>query len=427
MVLPAATAALGESPGAAGQPRAEDKPPVWILSSNNWKRGEGLLPDPVLERVKKGDYRLPVAEVDPERFRRNYSTAFWEASRRNAGRYTLAPELCGLADPATGKIPEFYFGLPFPHIDPADPRAGCKIAWNFSAATAQGEGGGATFLISGIDNNGEYRRIKASGDVMSYVGRHGGPIDNPDGMRSKAIVFVHEPLDVQGVSFLSWRRHDWTSSDLIWGFIPITRRVRRLSDSTRSDPIAGMDLYADDANCYAGKVEYFRWKLVGQGTVLAPVMGPYAFPMKPESPTRFRVEIPPLRAAFETPGAPGAPWQIVSGLVWVPRPVWLVEGEPTDPRYNFARIVFYFDREMYQIHWKLAYNRAGEYFYNAACGHHWAKTADGSFSAVANDIVIGVNDRTNRAAFGGRYTSYYVEREYEERRFSIPALMRRSD
>jgi hypothetical protein len=405
---------------------AENEP--WVLSANNWQAAGELLPAPVLERIKHGDYVFKVVPVDPEKFHANYSRRFWEASAANAGKYDLAPHVCGLADRSTGQMPAFFFGYPFPHIDANDPRAGCKIAWNFTAASLQGEGGGATFTISAIDRDGEHRRMKLSGEMMAYVGRHGGPIDNPENMRGKGIVFLHEPMDLADLSFLVHQKNDWESQDLIWGYVPQVRRVRRLSSSTRSDPIAGMDLYPDDGNCYGGKVEYMKWTLKGRGKILAPVMGVYAFPARPLTDTRFAVDIPTTRAAYETPGAKGAPWQIVDGLVYVPREAWIVEAESVDPQYNFARVVFYIDSEMYQIHWKLVYNRAGEYFYNAACSHHWAKTADDTYSAVANDLVIGVNDKTNTAAFGGRFTTHFLERQFARDRFTIPALLRgRSD
>ena len=41
--------------------------------------------------------------------------------------------------------------------------------------------------------------------------------------------------------------------------------MRRVNAATRSDPVGGLDIYADDINCYAGKVEYYKWKLVGEG------------------------------------------------------------------------------------------------------------------------------------------------------------------
>jgi len=412
---------------AAASARADEPPPQWILDSNNWQDGADLLPGPVLDRVKKGEYHFKVVPVDPQKFRANYSRKFWEASEANEGKYEIAPDICGLVDKSTGKMPTFFFGLPFPKIDPADPQAGCKISWNFTAVNMQGEGGGATFTLNGLDGDGEFKHLKVGVEGMSFLGRHGGPIANPEGLRVTGMAFLYEPQDIEGVSFLLKRKNDWESNDDIWGYIPSTRRVRKLNSATRSDPIGGMDIFADDGNCYAGKTEYFKWKLTGDRKILAPVIGPYALPLKPVSETRFDVDIPYMRGVYETPGAKGAPWLIVDGLVYVPRDVWIVEGESTDPQYNFAKVIFYFDKELFQIHWKLVFNRAGEYFYNAACGHHWAKNADDTYSATANNVVVGVNDKTNRAAFGGRYTSQFLERAFPKGRFTLQALTSSSD
>ena len=111
-----------------------------MLSANNWQQAEEHCPRRYSSAIKRGDYVFKIVPVDPEKFRANYSRRFWEASAANEGKYDLAPHLCGLADRSTGKMPAFFFGYPFPHIDPSDPRAGCKIAWNFAAASMQGKG-----------------------------------------------------------------------------------------------------------------------------------------------------------------------------------------------------------------------------------------------------------------------------------------------
>ena len=80
--------------------------------------------------------------------------------------------------------PNFVFGMPFPKIDPKDPQAACKLAWNFQITNSQGEGQGATFTLNGIDRNGEFRRIKLWLHTNSFLGRHGGAIENPEGLRA---------------------------------------------------------------------------------------------------------------------------------------------------------------------------------------------------------------------------------------------------
>ena len=419
--LCAAILALGALTAAA----ADEQP--WTLDQSNWEKGKDLLPEPVVKRLQKGEYWFKVVSVDPEKFHHNYSQAFWDATAKNAGKYDLDEKTCGLKDKATDKIPDFVFGMPFPQLDKNDPKAGCKIAWNFNMAGAQGGGGGATFTLNGVDTGGQFRRIKAFIHTRGYQGRHFGPLkDNPEGLSGEAIAGALEPVDVEGVSTLTKRYWNWDGQDAMWAYVPSTRRARRVNAASRSDPVAGLDIFADDLNCYAGKVEYYQWKLVGEQTILAPLLRPYPFPMKSVSPTRQLIDTPYMPAGYEVPNAKGAPWWIQENLLFVPRPVWVVEGQSSDPYYNFGKVIMYFDREMYRIYWKQVHNRAGEYFYTAMCGYHFVKN-DETFSAVFPNLVVGVNDKTNRAALGGRYQSSFLEQSWDPAYFSLRTLTHMTD
>ena len=405
---------------------AADEQP-WTLEASNWEKGKDLLPEPVVKRLQKGEYWFKVVSADPSKFHHNYSQAFWDATEKNAGRYDLDEKTCGLKDKATDKIPDFVFGLPFPQIDKADPKAGCKIAWNFTMAGAMGGGGGATFTLNGVDTGGQFRRIKAFIHTRGYQGRHFGPLkDNPEGLSGEAIAGALEPVDVEGVSTLTKRYWNWDGQDAVWAYVPSTRRARRVNSASRSDPVAGLDIFADDLNCYGGKVEYYQWKLVGEQTILAPLLQPYPFPSKSVSPTRQLIDTPYMPAGYEVPNAKGAPWWIQQNLVFVPRPVWVVEGQSSDPYYNFGKVIMYFDKEMYRIYWKQVHNRAGEYFYTAMCGYHFVKN-DETFSAVFPNLVVGVNDKTNRAALGGRYQSSFLEQSWDPSYFSLRTLTHMTD
>lgn len=399
----------------------------YVLNKDNWQKAEGLLPDPVLKRLKAGDYSFKVVPLDAQKFRENYSTTYWAASEANEGKYELDAETCGLKDKATGKMPDWVFGKPFPKIDPKDPQAACKVAWNFYLANQMGEGAGATFTLNGIDRNGEFRRIKLWLHSNAYLGRHKKDDNNPENLRGTSLSHAMEPSDAEGVNILGQQLNDWTSQDNIWAYIPQTRRSRRVNAASRSDPVAGLDIFSDDLNCYAGKVEYYKWKMSGEGEVLAPIVGPYALKQQKVGPSRFDVAIPYLRGAYETPGSEGAPWQITENLVFVKRPVWILEGESTDPYYNFGKVIMYVDKDMSRIYWKSVHNRAGEYFYTAMCGYHFSKSDDGTFSATTPNLVMGVNDKTDRAALGGRYSSQFLERNFDPQYFSLRALSRLSD
>jgi len=401
---------------------------TWILDATSWERGKNLLPEPVLKRVQAGEYRFPVVPADPARFHDNYSNPFWAASAANEGKYDLDPASCGLREKATGKVPDFYFGYPFPTITRDDPQAGCQIAWNFTAASLMGGGSGASFYLTGLDQKGAYRTIRTRIQATAYVGRHGGPVDNPERVVAKATSLALEPPDVEGVSTLTVRHLDWDKPDDMWAFVPQTRRARHISAASRSEPVGGMDIFADDINCYAGKVETYRWRLVGETQILAPVIAqPYALPQRQVSPTRWAIDTPALPARFEDKSGPGVPWLITAGLVFVPRPAWIVEGVSTDPYYNFGKVIMYFDREMYRIYWKVVTNRAGEYFYNAMCGYTFTEAADRTLSAVLPSIVVGVNDKTNRAAIGGRPRDQFIEQAFDPAEFTLKAITRIAD
>ena len=123
----------------------------------------------------------------------------------------------------------------------------------------------------------------------------------------------------------------------------------------------------------------------------------------------------------------GAPWLLVENVAYVPRPAWIVEGESKDPYYNFGKVIMYFDQDMYRIYWKLVHNRAGEYFYNAMCGYTFAVSPDRTFSAVVPTVVVGVNDKENRAAIGGRSHDQFIEQAFDPDGFSLQALRRRGE
>jgi hypothetical protein len=399
----------------------------WILSSNNWQQGEGLLPAPVLKRVKEGEYFFKVISVDSEKLRQNYSKQFWAASEANLGKYDIDPDTCGLKDVSTGKMPDFYFGYPFPTVAKDDPNAACKMAWNFTAANQMGNGGGATYTLNGVSDSGEFKRVQLWLHTVSYQGRSTGPIPNPENLRTSTIGSVMEPQDLEGAGGLTKRLNDWTSHDQSWIYVPATRRVRRVSVSIRSDPLVGLDVFGDDIGCYSGKVEYYRWKLVGEGTILAPMISPHPLPLKRVTETRSEVPVPYPRGNYETPGGKGAAWLIVDNLSMVPRPVWIIEGHSEDPFYNFGRVIMYMDKDLYRIYWKLVHNRSGEYFYNAMCVYHFSKSDDGRLTAVTPSTIVGVNDKTNRAALAGRYTTQFLESSFPDGYFTLHTVTHMSD
>jgi hypothetical protein len=389
----------------------------FVIDEHNAGDYENLFPDAVFRRLKLGEYRFTVVPVDPTRFRANYTDRFWKASKANAEKYAIDPETGGLKEVATNAIPHQVFGLPFPEIDPNDPLAGSKIVHNYQVRSFQSDGSIHTFDLTDVKFDGDLiRRVKIFLSQRYYFGTTSAPPEVlPDNTAWRQLAAALEPKDVEGVGVLTWRFHDWTTWDHVWAYMPNVRRVRRVRTSTRGDRIPGFEVQGDDADCYDGKVTYFRWRLARVGEVIGPLGTdtPYAYELKPEPPTRWFMEFPYNNAVYETPAAKGAGWMTLRNA-FVRRPVWIVEGTPRDPYYPVGKVLLYVDRDLYHAYYKIGFTPAGEQYQTNFCGQAWGRTQDGTFGGPSALLMIGVNEKENRGTPTGRFTRETFERGFSE-------------
>jgi len=200
------------------------------ITKENVESYKALLPQPVYDRVRAGEYVLPLVPVDAQRFRANYTDRFWQASASNKGTYGIDKETGGLTEVATGKIPEHFFGLPFPDVQASDPDAGPKIVHNYRARRMQMDGDFHTFDLSDVTESGEVlRTVKIMLSQRYYVGTTATPPATlPDNTESRQMGAALAPKDLEGVGVLTWRFNDWTTWDQVWAYLPTIRRVRRV-------------------------------------------------------------------------------------------------------------------------------------------------------------------------------------------------------
>jgi hypothetical protein len=420
---------LSSSALAVARPLAAEEGPLRIDDKNVDQYAE-LLPETVTKRVKLGQYVLNLVPVDEARFRKNYTDRFWRASAANQGKYTVDAETGGLAEAATGKIPQAIYGLPFPKIDPNDPQAGVKVIHNYRLRKMQADGSTHEFDLNDVRLSGEViRTVRILLSHKYYVGTSAPPPATlPDNTEMRQLGAALYPKDLEGIGVVTWRINDWTTWDTVWMYMTTIRRVRRVRSSQRGDRIPGFEVQADDADCYDNKATYFNWKLVRSAEIIGPVGGdtPYAYPLKKESPTRRTMEIPYNPVVFETPGAKGAGWWPLKN-VYVRRPVWIVEGTPKDPYYDSGKIVLYVDRELYHGYYKISFTPAGELFRTNFCGQAWGRTDDGSFAAPTALLMLGVNEKEDRATPAGRFTKDTFDSGLENDLFTPKHLSKLSE
>src|SRR5215813_14803143 len=238
------------------------------LDKSNCQEAKGMLPEHVMEKFCEGQYSAEIIDVKDEAFQ--YSKKFKEGSESNAGKYYINDEGY-LYETATKSWPHYWYGFPFPDIDEKDQWAAHKVMYNHQVARYQVDDVYWFTSIKWVTPNGFDRNVDAGAYVTWYIGRHSGPIDNPDDVYLKDIIFGVAPYDIVGVSTLEWWHTDPTQWQSIWSFVPTIRRVRRLTASNSSEGMFGSIFARDDGYGWAGKIQYMNWKLLGVQDMLVPI------------------------------------------------------------------------------------------------------------------------------------------------------------
>lgn len=424
----AAVCAVVGSLALTAAPAPADVVPGDIIDTSNWQKAEGLLPDPILSDVKKGDIILNIGTLNYDPV---WEPAFQQASEANAGKYDLDAD-GNIVDPKTGKRPAYIYGFPFPHPAPNDPRAGEKLAWNRSFALFKGGQTYFPYSVEWVGRGGFERRIRGVSTEYYFDGRP-TPVNNPDAAEMKEATNVTSPASVEGFIQLTWRYLD-NRPDSVWSYVPAMRRTRQLSSVNRSDPFLGSDFTSDDTFVWFGKNQSMTWKLVGQQDVLVQTAQADPTPFLPgpegDGGTSWVMskEFVGAKFGYETPGWTGAPWAMTN-VLWVKRPVYLLEAFPKDPYYSYGRQVVYADRENGLFYYKVIYNRAGEYWKVGLNDMSPGWSADGSHRYAATIMQMAIDHKTDHAGVGsgsgtqGNITEYNTGRVHPEM-LSVDSLLR---
>jgi len=330
------------------------------------------LPPEILQHYARGEYRNRIAL--PLRERQRWDSDFEAASEENA-KYLDIDARGTIIDRRTGKQPPHYYGIPFPHIDPADRGAGAKVVWNNQVVywNAGNAYWGAYIVV--LNPRGVDRETVQDVYFLYYDGQGPKytPPENPRNLSIQYMAYVTRPADLNGTAALSWRYRDPDKRDSVWSYVPALRRVRAISPANRSDGFLGSDISQDDGGFFDGKVEDFAWTLVGERDALA-----FADPVSLAGPMQRQAwkdggwvimtdpDLPTV--GFRTPG-----WQ---GLAWAPtdpvllkRRVWVVQAVPHDRYYLYGKVELWIDQDSWLGVFNRKYSWSGELLQNYAVTH----------------------------------------------------------
>ena len=356
-----------------------------VIDKNNWQKAQGLVPESVLNWIKSGDLHISVGEIgyEPGEYCPGFTLKSMET---NKGKYKLN-EKFEIVDAKTGGDPGFIVGFPFPDVDVNDPNAGAKVMYNgYYVRNIQGGLKSEEAHMHFVNRNKRERYVGMNFSVIPLDGYLGNKnMDNPDNLENMVNIVVLEPYDMAGTAMMTWRYRD-SQPDMLFGYIPAIRRVRRMTPAGRSDAMFGSDFSRDDGGypLYDGKIAEFNLKLVGKKKMLVAYPGENILKMVENDLGEIRVDVGKAKVcdwAFENKNSDVAAW-FNTAEVWVPRELYVIEAESKDPYYNYGKQIIYIDAKSYTGHWKEIWDRSGEYWKTGRNVWGAGATQDGSWKSM---------------------------------------------
>jgi len=362
---------------------AADVVPGDVIDSSNWQKAEGLLPEPVLDWVKRGEFILNIGELDVEDPTKIRSDYVLEAFETNRGKYGI-DENGGVVDKKNGELVKCIVGFPFTDLDPEDPVVVEKLMYNHQYGQHVNGFFKFRFQLIWVSNTGFEREVDAQWQGASMTGfPEAQKLNNSAGVEKYSILVVRKPYDLAGTAIMTHRFLDPTQSDNTFGYIPAIRRVRRMSAANRSDAFIGSDECVDDVNGYDGKVPAFDWKLLRvQEALLAFLPGVYPFVQNRYGEWQTTKDVNRVIYGYEQEGWQGAPWA-PTNLVWVKRPVYVIEMTPRDRYYNYGTHYIWASPETYACPYKVVNDRAGQYWKSLYMVNTFVQSADKKMAVIA--------------------------------------------
>ncbi len=370
-----------------------------VIDETNWEKIEGMVPEPVLNYVKKGDLIIRVDDLafDPREHMSPYDKQHLES---NKGKYDLNEEGV-IIEVQSGKPPDFIEGIPFPEIDLNDPKAASKIVFNnFYHGFTQGNIDWP-LRITWVGRGGQERSVDMSFKQFPMDGLPSKKENrNKENIERYTILQITAPFDIAGTNILLWRYRD-ARLDSTFAFIPAIRRIRRMSPSNRSDSYVGSDLCVDDAWVFDGKVGSFTWKLLRKQEGLLPFVYKTVQPLSNEGEAWTTTQrTPHVEMNYETKDAQNAPWfpSEKNPLVWAKRPVYVLELTANDPYYNYGKQQLWVDADNNHVAtFKVIYDRADDYWKNVWLVFAGFVDEEKGVRLMAPNFMLAIDDRTDHA------------------------------
>ena len=344
------------------------------IDAGNVEQYKAMLPTGTYVNVKAGEVLKVIPTTPLEQL---VDPKWLELTEANRGKAKMLDEAgtWGLAD---GSF--WPGGYPFPGTD--DPR---EMMANFQyhltpddidTIPAGGHMGGFS-LVNG--DGKEYKRFIINLTQRRMTGRvWTPPLGAEPGYEDELYrtnTMFFEPYDSKGVISMNVIYRDQAALPDAYVYVPVLRRVRRLSSSQRADAIQGSDLTAGDVDTFADPLGMWDFRLLGTETLLVNQTG------SPPSEGMLDNSVQPVASYYPSP------YTAVES-----RRVHIIEATP---RYStiYSKKVLYVDSQTYRPAVGEFYDRQGQLLKTYEM--NWNVKED--FTPSPNWIVIK-NQQTGNAS-----------------------------
>lgn len=307
-------------------PKVAGITPGMTIDKSNAQVAAGVLPPELLDHLTAGEFAMTVQDTTDTPLRKEYI----EASIQHDGQVALGE----------AELQNYVAGLPFPLLDPHDPQAGLKGAWNYRY---RDRGANVQYWPTNEHRtgNGAVERSESFYIVMQFGAGQLDAASNSEareknGIYSKRYMRILAPADTEGQQILSLTYDDDTRLDDQWLYDVKTRRTRKVVYNPYQAPGNGQ-LLAEDTSGFNGYIHVYDWQYLGEKIVLAPS---------------------PIRSAEPTLGGKGNwypqdPWELRKAIVLE------AKSPPSHPIYS--RRLLYLDSQTYANLYTFAYDHAGKH------------------------------------------------------------------
>ena len=314
--------------------------PGTVIDKNNFKKYAHLFPEEFAPAFMDGFGGIvqPIHANVVASTPLAMSKLYYDYSAKNKGKFGLD---------AQGNITGgwTYDGLPFPDLKPGDKDFATKYMWNYAGRylwdDEHDKGGGGSFE----KRKGEPLRWNTAESYWIYYKNRqmcsAKPnLENPSGLFYSLVFHYILPDSVKNTITLAYRYADMKKTDETYLYLPSMRRVLRAEAGQRSTPMLGSTNALDDfMGGFDGRTNDFTYTFIKEQKVLQ-VMDQKL--TRQQARAWKKEEIPFGYDNYEI------------------RTAYVIDVKPKDPRYPQSKKRLWIDKEIGQLLYAAAWDRAGK-------------------------------------------------------------------